>query len=460
MAKALAEQKTILNPRREETPGEIEPVLEGGRMRRIFYQDTGAPASASPRAARTPPPTAVVFHERQPIAKTHDSLQVIHSEVDHLRTTRPGGKSGTARTRTLYETPGGEVMEALVPTTEGRRRILYVTHTEDGRVVERRFSSAAVDRLVKGVKLDGPSEPATVDLSGEATAPVEATPEPQTPKRGGLFGFFRRKQPAEGEEKDYIPIEPGVPLVEFTSRPLEEPAWTPPASLSSAPVARALPASARKPRRKAARKAATKPRKARPAKPAAAYLDYKGDMHLVIELEGIGPTYAKRLQAAGIHTTDRLCYEKAVRVARIAKAPLKTARTWQSMAGLVKVKGIGPQYAEALSRAGVNGIDGLKASTPKAIAAKVTKYLDGLEASVVGSSVTPKRVQAWQRTARRMRKVRQPAPPTGAPVATTWYEKARATKAAKELKTGSRKAARSASRRRKTGGGSRPKRSR
>lgn len=158
-------------------------------------------------------------------------------------------------------------------------------------------------------------------------------------------------------------------------------------------------------------KAATKTKARPPAKPkTTAYYDFKGDIHPVVEIEGIGKTYEKKLHAMGIASTARLCFEDAAKIAKKVGAPTKTVRSWQAMAQLAKVNGIGPQYAEALARAGIGGIDDLKKLSAAKIADKVNKYLDGLETSVLGNTITAKRVETWKKNAADMRKVRQAIP--------------------------------------------------
>lgn len=140
------------------------------------------------------------------------------------------------------------------------------------------------------------------------------------------------------------------------------------------------------------------------------YRDFQGDVHPVIEVEGIGVEYARRLEAIGIRTTARLCYEDPGDLARRIDVSPKVVTGWQAMAQLMKVSGVGPQYAEALVRAGVDGVDALKRRSPARIAADVNSYLDGLDANVLGQKVTQKRVEAWQAAAKRLRRVRQPVP--------------------------------------------------
>jgi predicted flap endonuclease-1-like 5' DNA nuclease len=141
-----------------------------------------------------------------------------------------------------------------------------------------------------------------------------------------------------------------------------------------------------------------------------AYYDYSGDVHPVEDIEGIGAIYGDKLRAAGIYTTARLCFEDAQAVADKVGVPLKTARQWQHMGELVKVKGIGPQYAEALARAGIDGIAALKRRAASGIANQVNAYLGSLEVNVIGTTVTEARVEGWKKAAEGMKRVRLKVP--------------------------------------------------
>ncbi len=142
----------------------------------------------------------------------------------------------------------------------------------------------------------------------------------------------------------------------------------------------------------------------------AAYYDFKGDDHPVIDVEGIGTVYAQKLQAQGVETTGRLCYESSVKLSKAMDVPVKTIETWQAMAQLMKVNGIGPQYAEALARSGIGGIDELKRRSASRIADQVNEYLGSLETTVLGTKITERRVAGWQEAASTMRRVRQTPP--------------------------------------------------
>lgn len=139
---------------------------------------------------------------------------------------------------------------------------------------------------------------------------------------------------------------------------------------------------------------------------AAALLGYKGDSHPVVDVEGIGELWAGRLEACGVATTDELCRTDAQGLADRMGEAVETIRLWQGMAALMKVKGIGPQYAEALARSGVHGIDDLKARRAADVARDTNAWLDGQRQTVIKTRLTPARVQGWQKAARALRKVK------------------------------------------------------
>jgi predicted flap endonuclease-1-like 5' DNA nuclease/uncharacterized membrane protein YhaH (DUF805 family) len=140
------------------------------------------------------------------------------------------------------------------------------------------------------------------------------------------------------------------------------------------------------------------------------YVDYPGDNHEVEDLEGIGPTYGQRLRDAGVHTTARLAYEDTGALAEKLQVPRGTVEAWKQMAELVKVKGIGPQYAEALVRAGIAGIAELKRRSPARVAQQVNDYLASLDSNVLGSKITEKRVEGWKEAAKQLKRVRLQVP--------------------------------------------------
>lgn len=120
-----------------------------------------------------------------------------------------------------------------------------------------------------------------------------------------------------------------------------------------------------------------------------------GDVHPLIELEGIGPEYNARLAAMDIRTSRDLWNANAGEVAIAIDVPQRTVESWQHMAELSSVKDIGPQYAELLERSGIHTIALLKKCTPDALLALVRKKQDSLKVNIQGNSLGRITVANW-----------------------------------------------------------------
>lgn len=125
-----------------------------------------------------------------------------------------------------------------------------------------------------------------------------------------------------------------------------------------------------------------------------------GDVHPVLDLEGIGPEYNRGLLAMGIKNTKQLWEADAAKVARQTGASLSSVRSWQHMAELASVKDIGPQYAELLERSGVHSIEQLKGYEPKKLLRLVREKEDSLKINIQGNSPGHALVENWIHEAR------------------------------------------------------------
>jgi predicted flap endonuclease-1-like 5' DNA nuclease len=146
---------------------------------------------------------------------------------------------------------------------------------------------------------------------------------------------------------------------------------------------------------------------------AAGYRETEGEPH-VIQLEGIGPLYAARLNAVGIITVPQLVAADANEVARHVEATPELVREWQAMGRLLNVKGVGPQWAEALARVGVHDEHDLAQRDPAALAAAIAKLNEG-KTRITKSDPSPATVARWVRSAggSPARTVRSPRPASG-----------------------------------------------
>lgn len=85
----------------------------------------------------------------------------------------------------------------------------------------------------------------------------------------------------------------------------------------------------------------------------------------IIDIEGVGEAYAEKLIAAGVTTTDALLKKCAAPAGRKALAEEtgisdKLILKWTNHADLIRLHGVGPQFAELLEAAGVDTVKELK----------------------------------------------------------------------------------------------------
>jgi predicted flap endonuclease-1-like 5' DNA nuclease len=88
-------------------------------------------------------------------------------------------------------------------------------------------------------------------------------------------------------------------------------------------------------------------------------------MAKIINIEGIGSKYAKKLINYGIGTTDRLLLVAAHKrgredLAEQTKIPEKLILEWVNLADLIRIKGIGEEYSNLLEEAGVDTVSELR----------------------------------------------------------------------------------------------------
>jgi len=81
----------------------------------------------------------------------------------------------------------------------------------------------------------------------------------------------------------------------------------------------------------------------------------------IIDVEGIGEVYSKKLVEAGIETVEALlekCAKPAGRkeLAEATDISPKLILTWANHADLMRINGVGPQFSELLEAAGVDTV--------------------------------------------------------------------------------------------------------
>jgi predicted flap endonuclease-1-like 5' DNA nuclease len=126
------------------------------------------------------------------------------------------------------------------------------------------------------------------------------------------------------------------------------------------------------------------------------------------EIEGIGATYDKKLEEAGITSIENLLElgcEKKARKEIAAKTGIseKLILNWVNRADLARVKGVGTQYADLLEHAGVDTVPELAQRRPDNLHAKMQEVNEAknLVRSLPGLS----QVESWVAHAKELPRV-------------------------------------------------------
>ena len=130
-------------------------------------------------------------------------------------------------------------------------------------------------------------------------------------------------------------------------------------------------------------------------------MDYK-----IEDVEGIGPSYGTKLKKAGIEKTSHFLEHCGTSKGR-KKAASETGISetlllkWSNMADLMRINGVGKQFAELLEAAGVDTVKELKMRKPENLAAKMKEVNEAkkLTRSVPAES----QVETWVKEAAQLK---------------------------------------------------------
>ena len=98
----------------------------------------------------------------------------------------------------------------------------------------------------------------------------------------------------------------------------------------------------------------------------------------IAEIEGIGPVYAEKLSKAGVLTVEGLLEKGASRsgrknIADESGVDESKILNWVNKADLFRIKGIGPQFSELLEAAGVDTVKELRNRNAENLHAKLVE---------------------------------------------------------------------------------------
>ncbi len=261
--------------------------------------------------------------------------------------------------------------------------------TEYWHAAEREVRSAfeaASEKMKPSAPAPKPDPKPAVPVAKEAARPAPASaPKPEPKPAAPVAKEAAKPAPAPAPKPE---PKPAAPVAKEAAKPAPAPAPKPEPK-PAAPVAKeaAKPAPAAKP-------AAKKPAKApAPAKKVTPTTGYK-----IEQIEGIGPAYAKKLASAGIETTDHLldqCGSAKGRAAVAGKAGVteKVLLKWANMADLMRISGVGGEFAELLEAAGVDTVKELKTRSAENLAAKMAEI--NAEKKLTRRVASAKQIGKW-----------------------------------------------------------------
>ncbi len=131
-------------------------------------------------------------------------------------------------------------------------------------------------------------------------------------------------------------------------------------------------------------------------------------MTRIIDIEGIGSAFAKKLSAVGIRSVEALLKRGATPKGReeiVKETGLghKEILEWVNRADLYRIKGIGSEYSDLLENAGVDTVVELSKRDAKNLTVKMAEA--NTKRKVVRRLPTEKQVAGWISQAKRLPRV-------------------------------------------------------
>ena len=128
-------------------------------------------------------------------------------------------------------------------------------------------------------------------------------------------------------------------------------------------------------------------------------------MPSIIDIEGIGPVYKKKLKEAGIRTTEKLLTVGGTPKGRkdlAEKTGIGDALIleWVNLSDLFRIKGVGSEYSDLLEEAGVDTVVELSNRVPKNLFAKMVEINEAKK--LVRKMPVEKQVADWVAQAKKL----------------------------------------------------------
>jgi len=128
-------------------------------------------------------------------------------------------------------------------------------------------------------------------------------------------------------------------------------------------------------------------------------------MAKLIDVEGIGPKYAGKLEKAGVSSTDKLLKMGETPAGRkeiAAKSGISESLIleWVNHVDLYRIKGVGSEYSDLLEEAGVDTVVELAQRSPANLIVKMTEV--NANKKLVRKLPTKAQVEDWVSQAKKL----------------------------------------------------------
>ncbi|MDH3657089.1 MAG: DUF4332 domain-containing protein [Nitrosopumilus sp.] len=128
----------------------------------------------------------------------------------------------------------------------------------------------------------------------------------------------------------------------------------------------------------------------------------------IIDIEGIGPSYAKKLLAIGIKTSDDLLKRGKTpqgrkEISQQSEISDKLILKWVNMADLIRIKGVGEEYSELLEVSGVDTVVELSNRNAENLQEKMQQVND--QKNLVRRPPTLNEVEKWITQAKKLPRI-------------------------------------------------------
>jgi predicted flap endonuclease-1-like 5' DNA nuclease len=133
-------------------------------------------------------------------------------------------------------------------------------------------------------------------------------------------------------------------------------------------------------------------------------------MASIMNIEGIGETYAEKLKGIGIATTEALLKQGATpqgrqEIAERSGISSKLILEWVNLSDLFRIKGIGEEYSDLLEEAGVDTVVELAQRNAENLFKKLAEV--NAQKKLVRRLPTLKQVEDWVAQAKQLPRVIQ-----------------------------------------------------